>query len=104
MAYKLGKYVSKFKWFGGFYILYAFIIFPAISLGFSYLFSINTVALVFGILLQLIFTALSLLFFRKFEIFGNKIEMYIKNRRKNIEKNDSFNIEMQATKKNIEII
>ena len=96
MAIKLGEYVSKFKWFGGFYILYSFIIFPAISWGVSYLFSVNTAGLVFGIILLLIFTSLSLLFFKKFETFGNKIEAYLSNRKTHTTKNiTKVNIELQ---------
>jgi len=67
MAYRLGDLVSKFKWFGMFYILYTFLLFPATAFGISFLISLNTIGLVIGIILLISFCALSLLLFYKFE-------------------------------------
>ena len=93
MAIKLGTYVSKFKWFGGFYILYTFVFFPAICWGLSYLLLINIVGLVFGVILLLLFTCGSFLLFKKFDFFGNKVEKYL-NRKKNTDNNTETNIEL----------
>jgi solute carrier family 34 (sodium-dependent phosphate cotransporter) len=68
MAGRLGVLVSKFKWFGIFYILYTFLLFPATAFSISFLISLNTIGLVIGIILLISFCVLSLLLFYKFEI------------------------------------
>ena len=74
MAIKLGSYVIKFKWFGVFYILYTFVLFPLVCWGLSYLFQINIVGLIIGIILINIFMSLSVALFNNFDLIGNKIE------------------------------
>ena len=78
MAIKLGSYVIKFKWFGVFYILYTFVLFPLICWGLSYLFQINIFGLIIGIILINIFMSLSIFIFNNFESIGNKIEKIIR--------------------------
>jgi solute carrier family 34 (sodium-dependent phosphate cotransporter) len=82
MAYRLGDLVSKFKWFGIFYILYAFVLFPSVTWGISYMLELGNAGLVFGIIFIITIMVLSVLLFRKFEYFGNKIEIYLKNNNK----------------------
>lgn len=93
-AIRLGKYVAKFYWFGIVYILYTFIIFPAICWGLSYLLVINVVGLVFGIILLVLFIISSFLFFKNFEIVGNKVEKYLNLNKNNDNNNNETNIEL----------
>jgi sodium-dependent phosphate cotransporter len=73
MAYRLGDLVSKYKWFGMFYILYFFVVTPLISWGISYLIAVDTAGLVFGIILITAEYGLSLLLMRNFEKVLEKI-------------------------------
>jgi sodium-dependent phosphate cotransporter len=67
MAHRLGNLVSRYRWFGIFYILYLFVLIPGVSWGISNLISLNTIGLVFGIILLLIVCILTLLLFSRFE-------------------------------------
>lgn len=67
MANRLGDLVSRYRWFGMFYILYLFVLIPGVSWGISNLISLNTIGLVFGIIMLLIICILTLLLFSRFE-------------------------------------
>ena len=83
MAFRLGELVSKFKWFGIYYILYLFLLIPMISWGISNLISINVIGLVFGIIILSILGLISLYMFYKFE---RLVEIILKCKRLNFNK------------------
>jgi solute carrier family 34 (sodium-dependent phosphate cotransporter) len=90
MAYRLGDLVTTYRWFGIFYITYLFIAIPLISLGISYIIALNTIGLVFGIILLIILCASTLLLFKKFE----KIVQLIFHRRRI--RSNIYEIEMSS--------
>lgn len=63
-----------------FYLVYTFLVFPFIILGFSIMLSINTTSLIFGIILLIIFSISSFMMFKYFE---EIIEYVIKLKNKN---------------------
>ena len=95
MAHRLGDLVSKFKWFGVFYILYTFLLFPATAFGISFLISLNTIGLVIGIIILISFCALSLLLFYKFERIFQYVKFnYTRCLHYNEIQNDNNNVEL----------
>ena len=90
MAHRLGNLVTMYRWFGIFYITYLFIAIPLISLGISYMIALNTIGLVFGIILLIILCASTLLLFKKFE----KIVQLIFHRRRI--RSNIYEIEMSS--------
>jgi sodium-dependent phosphate cotransporter len=92
MAIKLGSYVSKFRWFGVFYILYTFVLFPLICWGLSYLFDFNIIGLISGIILIFLFIILSVNLFNNFDSLGNRIEKIMNIKKQNISSDIEMNI------------
>lgn len=74
IAKHLGHLVTKYSWFGIFYILYTFVCVPITLFGISYLFNINTIGFVFGILLVISILFLSTFLFYKFDNFMLKLK------------------------------
>lgn len=74
MAYKLGDLIYLYKWFGIFYILYTFIVFPIMCWGISFMMPMSIVNLVFGVLLILGLIGGSGGMFYKFDTIINKIK------------------------------
>lgn len=74
IAKHLGHLVIKYSWFGVFYILYTFVCVPITLFGISYLFNINTIGFVFGILLVISILFLSTFLFYKFDNFMLKLK------------------------------
>ena len=102
MAHRLGYLVSKYKWFGIFYIIYLFVVIPFVSLGISYLIVLNTVGLVFGIILLLVLCFFTLLLFKKFENVMNFIsyKLYRRINRNGLDTIDASN-ETEMTSKQV---
>ena len=75
MAKRLGILVSKYKWFGIFYIIYTFGIFPVLSYSISLMININNPGLIFGIIILLLYAIVSFYLFFKFEIIFNYIQL-----------------------------
>lgn len=69
----LGKLVTKYNWFGIFYIAYLFVTLPGILWGISYLFNLGLAGIIGGSILIFLILILSLLLFINFERFINII-------------------------------
>ena len=78
MAKRLGILVATYRWFGIFYIVYTFVLFPSLSYCISLMLNINTIGMVFGILMLFIFSALSVCLFYKFEVVFTTIKVRYK--------------------------
>ena len=76
MAHRLGELVSKYKWFGVFYILYLFVLIPGASWGVSNMLILNTASLVCGILILCMMALFTFLFFKRFEKVVDTIRNY----------------------------
>jgi len=66
-AIRMGELISHFKWFGLFYIVYAFVIGPLFCYCLSLLMDTNTTGAVFGIFFLILFGLATLFLFKNFE-------------------------------------
>ena len=74
ISYNLGDLLFKYNWFSIFYILYTFIVFPIICWLMSFIFNLNTLGIVLGSFLFIIYFTSSFLLFYNFEYLVKKIK------------------------------
>ena len=75
ISYNLGNLLYKYNWFSLFYILYTFLIFPVICWFISFIFNLNTIGIIFGSLLFIIYFISSFLLFYNFENIIHKMNV-----------------------------
>lgn len=96
-AKRLGMLISKYYWFGVFYILFTFLFLPTLLLGVSFLFDVNLVGLIFGVILILAILVLTLLMFFKFEIIVEKLQKWFLKKNNDQDSNSDTNTERDDT-------